>query len=305
MTGWAREALRALGDGRPAALVTVLATEGSAPREAGARMVVTRDTLCGTVGGGALEHQLTRQARAVLDQPPGTWRVQDYPLGPLLGQCCGGRVRVMIERLDPARDAWLEGVAQGLVQAMSMRLEAAGPVRTAARGGSTPAARGPMPEVGDVLAEAVRPPAPLVVIFGAGHVGQALRHALAPLPFAVQTLDVRPDLAGQAEIIDEGQMLARIGSAGVDAVLLIMTHDHALDYRLAAAALRSRAGFVGLIGSRSKRARFISRLRAEGLGDEAQTRLVCPIGLAGIGGKEPAVIAASVAAQLLARRGRP
>ena len=99
MADWTSHARDALRQG-PAALVTILATEGSAPRGPGARMVVTGAGLAGTIGGGALEHQAMAQARAILALAPGSWRVQDYPLGPLLGQCCGGRVRLLVERLD-------------------------------------------------------------------------------------------------------------------------------------------------------------------------------------------------------------
>src|SRR5436190_9235365 len=98
MAEWTAQARAALLEG-PAALVTILATEGSAPRGPGARMVVTEAGLAGTIGGGALEHQAAEQARAILSHPPGGWRVQDYPLGPLLGQCCGGRVRLLVEQL--------------------------------------------------------------------------------------------------------------------------------------------------------------------------------------------------------------
>src|SRR3954467_8756703 len=103
MADWVTQAGQALQRG-PAALVTILATEGSAPRGPGARMVVTSTGLAGTIGGGALEHQAMAQARAILAHPPGSWRVQDYPLGPLLGQCCGGRVRLLVERLDGVPD---------------------------------------------------------------------------------------------------------------------------------------------------------------------------------------------------------
>ena len=95
MADWTSHAREALQRG-PAALVTILATEGSAPRGPGARMVVTERGLAGTIGGGALEHQAMAQARTILAHPPGSWRMQDYPLGPLLGQCCGGRVRLMV-----------------------------------------------------------------------------------------------------------------------------------------------------------------------------------------------------------------
>src|SRR5215207_3281137 len=99
MADWTDQAREALSQG-PAALVTILATEGSAPRRAGARMVVTERGLAGSIGGGRLEHQATAQAQAILEREPGSWRVQDYPLGPLLGQCCGGRVRLLVEHLE-------------------------------------------------------------------------------------------------------------------------------------------------------------------------------------------------------------
>src|SRR3954469_18783048 len=103
MADWIGHAREALQHG-PAALVTILATEGSAPRRPGARMVVTETGLAGTIGGGALEYQAAAQARAILALAPGSWRVQDYPLGPLLGQCCGGRVRLLVEHLENAPD---------------------------------------------------------------------------------------------------------------------------------------------------------------------------------------------------------
>ncbi len=111
MADWGDAARTALAQG-PSALVTILATEGSAPRGAGARMVVTAEALHGTIGGGALEWRVTEQARAILALPEGSWRVQDYPLGPLLGQCCGGRVRLLVERLGPDV-GWMEAFEKG------------------------------------------------------------------------------------------------------------------------------------------------------------------------------------------------
>src|SRR3569623_1095224 len=103
MSDW-REATRTLA-GTPTALITILATEGSAPRGPGTRMLVTARGQAGTIGGGALEWRAAEQARAILGHSPGSWRVQDYPLGPLLGQCCGGRVRLMVERLEGVPDS--------------------------------------------------------------------------------------------------------------------------------------------------------------------------------------------------------
>jgi xanthine dehydrogenase accessory factor len=320
---WSLHAEVALARGA-AALVTVLATAGSTPREAGTRMLVSADGSIGSIGGGVLEWRACALARELLAQPPGSWRVQDYTLGAparalrcsgacancaahaqtddLLGQCCGGRVRLLLERLDPARSDWLRQATLG--RTLSTRLQADGIEH---RIGDAPAQalslRAPPPTAGALLLQAIGPPRTPLSLFGAGHVGIAIARALHGLPFALDWSDPRAALAAAAGAahLDESALLARAGAAPADAMLLILTHDHALDYRLTAAALAGRAGFVGLIGSASKRARFLSRLRHDGLGEAAQARLTCPIGLPGIEGKAPAVIAVAVVAQLLLR----
>ena len=286
-TSHAREALR-LG---PAALVTILATEGSAPRGPGARMVVTKAGLAGTIGGGALEHQAMAQARAILSHAPGSWRVQDYPLGPLLGQCCGGRVRLMVERLGEIPES--EGP---FAVTLGDRVE-----RVAGQDGERLDARGPLPVSGARFVEPAETDLLPVTMFGAGHVGRAIAARAPGLPLHFAWHDSRPEAAKTAGVVlaDEAAMVACAGQAPEGAAVVILTHDHALDYRLAAAALGSRARFVGLIGSRTKRARFLSRLAADGV-DAA--RLTCPIGLPGISGKQPEVIAIATLAQLLMLR---
>ncbi|HZV09640.1 MAG TPA: XdhC family protein, partial [Novosphingobium sp.] len=167
-------------------------------------------------------------------------------------------------------------------------------------------ARSAKPEAGAVLGEMLGALPRPVLLFGAGHVGQALERALAPLPFALHWFDTRPEFARPGvAIAGEDTLIAAITQAAPEAALLILTHDHGLDYRLASAALARPQGaplFTGVIGSATKAARFRSRLGAQGL---AAARLTCPIGLAGIGGKAPAVIAASVAAQLLMLESAP
>jgi xanthine dehydrogenase accessory factor len=141
-------------------------------------------------------------------------------------------------------------------------------------------------------------------MFGAGHVGRAIAARAAGLPLHFAWYDSRPEAAETPGVVlaDEAAMIACAAGAGEGAAVVILTHDHALDYHLTAAALGSRARFVGLIGSRTKRARFLSRLAADGV-DAA--RLTCPIGLPGISGKEPEVIAIATLAQLLALRSAP
>ena len=278
-------------------MVSVIAVDGSAPREVGARMVVTRHGAGGSIGGGRLEFLATAQARKILDHPPGSWRLQDYPLGPLLGQCCGGKVRLLVERLDPAEAGWLAQIEAGAVLVTELG-EGRLARQVCAGGGADEAGQG-----GAVLAtqarlvEPVGPAARPVLLFGAGHVGQAIVHAAASLPLAITWLDTRPDMAEAALTVseEEAEMLAL--DAPGDAAVLVLTHDHGLDYRLTRSALMGRAAYVGLIGSATKRARFLSRLAKERV--EA-ARLTCPIGLPEVAGKQPAVIAIAVLAQLLA-----
>ena len=303
---WAQAARASLSRG-PDALVTILGVEGSSPREPGTRMVITAEGQAGSIGGGTLEKVATGQARAILSRPPGSWRVQDYPLGPLLGQCCGGRVRLLVERLDPAEASWLDQVQSGTL--LVTRFSPERLQRSAAEDGlpTPPTARGPAPLSGDAIVERMADPPRPVLMFGAGHVGRAIAKAVEDLPFALTWYDLRPDAADAPGVIvtDESVQLAAAREAGPDDVVLILTHDHALDFRLTVAALNGRARFVGLIGSATKRARFLSRLGKEGLGEEARERLVCPIGLASVVGKEPAVIAVAVLAQLLSLRTAP
>lgn len=304
MADWREEARAALAEG-PAALVTVLATEGSAPRGPGARMVVTAETLCGTIGGGALEHQAAQQARAILSHPPGSWRMQDWPLGPLLGQCCGGRVRLLIERLAdvPEGDGpYTVILGEGLRRSRHPG-EGRGPVSGGSQLGpglrrGELVARGPLPQTGTFFVEPDDAPRLSVTLFGAGHVGRAMMARSDGLPLHLGWFDARPELAEIPGVVaaSEDEMVACAAAAVAGSAVVILTHDHALDYRLTAAALRSDAGFVGLIGSQTKRARFLSRLADEGI-DAAL--LTCPIGMPGIDGKAPDVIAIAVLAQLL------
>ena len=291
MADWTMQARAALLQG-PAALVTILATEGSAPRGPGARMVVTETGLAGTIGGGALEHQALEQARAILALAPGSWRVQDYPLGPLLGQCCGGRVRLLVERLA----AVPEGDGPYEVRLGETLNRTAGAARSASL-----SARVPKPEAGDSFVEPDDGDRLPVLMFGAGHVGKAIFMRAEGLPLHLAWYDSRPEAAETSGVVLAGEdsAIACAGSAGADAAVVILTHDHGLDYRLTAAALTSPARFVGLIGSETKRARFRSRFDKEGID---HSRLTCPIGLPGMKGKEPEVIAIATLAQLLILR---
>ncbi len=298
MRHWTTEALDRLKAGEPCALVAILAAEGSTPREAGTRMVVTKAGIFGTIGGGNLEFQVIDQARHALKHPAGTWRIQDYPLGVLLGQCCGGRVRVLIEHLDPRASDWLTTVAGRPAFGLESTLTANGILRRVVPAHAPPlTARGPIPTAGETLTETVgQVPLPLVM-FGAGHVGLAIARVLKDLPFALEWYDDRTDVPPEVRVLAaDGLCDVAAASTGLT---LILTHDHALDYELTRAAIQSSASFIGLIGSRTKRQRFFSRLVKDGHREADLARITCPIGIDGIDGKAPEIIAVSVAAQLL------
>lgn len=299
MTDWL-DWLRATRD--PAALVTVLASEGSAPRGAGTRMLVAAGGLRGTIGGGQLEYRATEQARRCLGELAGSWRVQDYPLGPLLGQCCGGRVRLLIEHVDPAALGWIDDAAEGRMLVSTLTATRVERQFSAAAIPTRVSARGDLPGAGTSFVERVGQDRRPLYLFGAGHVGQAVARHGADLPLRFAWFDTRPDFAAidGVTVVGDAAIEGCVADAPDAAAIVVLTHDHGLDYRLTKAALdRPRAAYVGLIGSTTKRARFVARLRADGVADAALARLTCPIGVAGVRGKEPDVIAIALLAQLL------
>jgi xanthine dehydrogenase accessory factor len=284
-----------------AALITVHDVKGSAPREAGAHMVVRPDgAFHGTIGGGQLEFRMLDIAREMLGAGRGPARIVDQALGPDLGQCCGGRVKILIETFD-SRDLedlgpLVEAEAGGGLFEVECRMEE-GRVR---REFSSAVGDDRWTGWRETHGEARTP----VLIFGAGHVGRALVLSLAPLPFAVRWLDDRDDafpahLPANAMAVRMWDPEAEVAEAKPGSLMLVMTHDNPLDMAIAAAALKRDFPYVGLIGSATKRARFEKRFRELGLAEEKIRSLVCPIGLPGIADKDPAVIAASVTVQLL------
>lgn len=288
----------------PCAMISIVATEGSAPRAAGTRMLVWADRQEGTIGGGLLELRSVEQARAVLAHPPGTWRMQDYPLGPLLGQCCGGRVRLLVEHLDPAGLDWLHDAEPGRM--LETVLEEGTVCRTVhlRESATRQTARGQrQARMVEPVGERPRP----FYLFGAGHVGQAIARHATGLPLQLAWFDTRPEqgVIDGVTVMDAETIADCLADAPTDAAVAILTHDHPLDYHLTFAALaRPPLAFVGLIGSSTKIARFRSRLTADGVSEQALARLTAPIGLPGVRGKEPDVIAIAVLAQLLTLRGK-
>jgi xanthine dehydrogenase accessory factor len=304
----------------PAVLVTVAIVEGSVPREPGAKMLVMADGFAGTIGGGRLEHQAIGIARAMLEEG-GASRLERFALGPSLGQCCGGIAHLVFEVADREQIALLgQRREDDTWRVIGMASNGAGPHTWALfdaagrhiAGDAVPAFERRLgthvftdPSGRRWLADAILAPRARLMLFGAGHVGAAIVRALAELPCRVTWVDEREDLFPAAipakvavEATDIPEALAAQAPPGT--TFLVMTHSHALDLRLANAIL-SRPGqdWFGLIGSDTKRRQFEHRLRERGIANERIEAMVCPIGLPGIQGKAPAVIAASVAAQLL------
>ena len=245
-----------------AVIVTVSAVKGSTPREEGAAIAVSATATCGTVGGGQLEFMAIDHARALLSGTTDTMRL-DIPLGPDIGQCCGGRTELSFEIADASA-----------IAAFLARLDA----------------------------EAER--APSVFIFGGGHVGSALSAALAPLPFNTVLIETRSDMV---EALADGVSLrltpmpeAEIASLPSGSAVVILTHDHALDFLIATEALkRADLSYCGMIGSKTKRATFLNYARRQGLTERGCARLTMPIGGTSVADKRPAIIAALVAAELI------
>jgi len=251
-----------LAAGHAGVVIEVVRTAGSVPREAGTRMLVSATQAIGTIGGGHLELMAIANARTLLAQVPGFEPVdRHYPLGPALGQCCGGAVTLRFARLAHAAvRAWPLAAPRFLLQ-----------------------------------------------LYGAGHVGRAIVQLLAGIPCQVQWIDEREDefpadatLPPHIEKVCVAPVEAEVDIAPANACYLVLTHRHDLDMRIAEAILR-RGDFryLGLIGSRTKRARFLHRYEERGIPAATLGRMTCPIGVPGIEGKEPEVIAVAVVAQLL------
>ena len=232
--------------GTPCVLVTVAEAQGSTPRASGTKMVVFAERLVGTVGGGTLEFKALEIARRMLSEGRAASELREFPLGPAIGQCCGGHASLLFEPMRPAADTLL--------------------------------------------------------LFGAGHVGKALVSVLADLPFRVRWIDEReaefptePPANVRVEVT--GRPVDQVAMAPEGAFFLVTTHSHALDFRVTEAVLRrGDFAYAGLIGSKTKRARFEKGFRKLGVDS---SRLTCPIGIDGISGKHPKAIAVAVAAQML------
>lgn len=315
---WLRGMQMAVCDQQPCVLMTLVKNQGSVPREAGARMLMTAQACFGTIGGGRLEWQASQRARYLLTQAQALSSIEVFTLGPHLDQCCGGVANVHYEYFPLADIAWFETLLERWQQGLSTTLRSypqlwphSGRGRTLVETYSNHGIQLLEPATGEFyLIESLIPAPAHLVIFGAGHVAQALVQVLLPLDWHIHWVDNRADLfpklpAGQASlhysVIDPAIFAAE--QVPPNSFCLIMTHEHSLDLDLCAELLaRSDLAYVGLIGSATKAARFRKRLLDQGLSEDQVAKLVCPIGVSGIQSKQPAAIAISVAAQLLQLR---
>jgi xanthine dehydrogenase accessory factor len=260
-----------LADARPAVVVAVVAARGSVPRGVGTRMVVGAGEAIGTIGGGHLELKAIISARAMLAAGETRTSEQSFALGPSLGQCCGGSVTLAFAPLDlAALERWPESEPLFHLQ-----------------------------------------------LHGAGHVGRAIATLLTTLDVVVDWFDERDEGFPESTTLGSpwpahirrisiDTVEGEVANAPAGALFLVLTHEHALDLRIVEAVLRrGDFAFCGLIGSKTKRASFVHRLAERGVAPEAIARLACPIGIDGVAGKQPEVIAAVVVAQLLQQREGP
>lgn len=283
------------------ARVMVLNVKGSAPREAGTSMLVWADGQSGTIGGGALEYQAVTAARPML-AGDGDWQRSEtaLPLGPALGQCCGGAVTLLSEIYGAGELAELDGLAQG---ERFVRPMAPGRPDTAQVPLPLTRAKGPVQVAAGWLSEPVARTRQDVWIWGAGHVGRALAGVLSTGDYAITLVDTAADrfpatLPDAVTPLVAADPEAAVRFAPAAARHYIMTHSHRLDLALCHALLNHGFAAAGLIGSATKWARFRNRLSALGHGQPEISRIECPIGLPDLG-RSPHAIAVGIAARLL------
>lgn len=331
MTSWFETLHELVSEGEPCMLVTVAGVRGSAPRETGAKMIVTARELIGTIGGGQLEHQCAQIASEQLREGNERGLLRKFPLGADCGQCCGGVVDVMFETIGQSAKAWLE-ILRDFHDAGTDIVVVTKPdaprtkyiVSDAGCEYESPECEEPV-AVADIAKRILERAEiaqmaegflldPLartnfnVAVFGAGHVGAAVVDVLSRLDVNIRWIDGRKRMfparmPANVLAISSGDVAREASALPSGSYHLVMTHSHPLDLEICSRILgREDFAYCGLIGSVSKRRRFERLLRKQGLREDQLERLTCPIGVAGIAGKQPVEIALAVAAELLQTR---
>ncbi|MDE2648059.1 MAG: xanthine dehydrogenase accessory protein XdhC [Paracoccaceae bacterium] len=284
------------------ARVLILKTFGSAPRDEGTTMLIWDSGQFGTIGGGELEYQVTRLAKKIIIDNKGS-RIKKYSLGPDMGQCCGGAVELLIEILDETKVKFIS-VDDGFfarpvfkdekslnVQALikSYRNKSV-PIKTSFKDGW--------------LFEPVTKEKELIWIYGAGHVGTAIANILSKLSqFSVTCIDTSQDRYPDNFPKTVKKLITKnpahiVQYAPSETHHLILTYSHALDLEICHQLLQHNFATAGLIGSKTKWARFKKRLNELNYTFEQINRIICPIGEPSFG-KSPYEIAIGVASMLL------
>ena len=296
---WLTMALASLDDGQDIVLVTVTATKGSSPRNQGSQILVTKAGIWQTIGGCALECDVMASARKMLASDDDTWQRTHMTdlLGPDMGQCCGGQMSLLLEKFTAKQAGALAALAQEdhHDQMLAHPLESGVPL-------TLQSAQSPFDDA--VFMAPVMPQQMPLFIYGAGHVSRALIPRLDGLGFDIFLVDI--DAARFADDLGDNvqKLLAKAPEkialcASQGAVHLVMTHSHSLDEAICLQlVMRGDFAYLGLIGSKSKRARFAKRLAAAGVPSAMLDQLICPIGIGEINGKSPAHVALSIAADL-------
>jgi len=303
---WIDTALDCVQSQQRGVLAMVTDERGSTPRDTGSWMLLTKEAVLGTIGGGELERTLIEAARAMLDGA-GTWSRASVQcaLGPDMRQCCGGVVQVLLEPIDAGAAQWLTKAQQQLASQNHFQIafdKAAckrPPVVVADERSANPVAP-------DEIILSFHDDRPRLALFGAGHIGRALCAIASQLPIRITVFDARPDQCAQvpeaANVCVDERFDPVLGAKRLKdyEAALVMTHSHTLDYDLCRLLLRRPdLVYTGLIGSESKSRRFRKALRKDGLHDLELARLTSPIGKQGPDGKEPGVIALSVLSEIL------
>ena len=323
MNEWIEELSDLTASGERAVLVTVAGIRGSAPREVGAKMIVTASSTLGTIGGGQLEYQCARLATGMLgdDEKPS---LRKFPLGASMGQCCGGVVDILFEPVVAELPAWLRdlralhgqrepavlvtdltGIDGKCIVTMDNVFAETAPhslIATRARQGLE--AGRTAHRIDERFYEMVVGSDLNIAVFGAGHVGTAVVRSLSALDCNIRWIDSRRNIfrktPANVRTVESAEPALEVASMPPNSCFLVMTHSHALDFDICDRILRRRdVVYCGLIGSLSKRRRFEKRFRQQGLQQRDIDRLVCPIGIDGITGKKPAEIAVAASAEIL------
>ena len=330
MNDWIDDLADLTAAGERVVVVTVAGIRGSAPREVGAKMIVTAADTLGTIGGGQLEYQCTNIACDMLGDDASRI-MRTFPLGTSMGQCCGGVVDVLFEPMASGLPSWLRdlralhGQREPAVICTDLSDTADKFIITAAgafglvdgdtvsvivkRARDSLASGQPAQRDDDWFLEPVVGSDLNIAVFGAGHVGSAVVRCMSALDSNIRWIDSRRDVFRQVpanvRAVETADPALEVAAMPAQSFYLVMTHNHAIDFDVCDRILRRRdAVYCGLIGSLSKRRRFEKRYRQQGMAQSMIDSLICPIGVDGISGKKPAEIAVATAAEILKIRDR-